>query len=246
MTFESFVQQYKEDKQNKLKESTWRSKEGVINNKFLPYFGKKKMYEITAKNIMTWQNKMIDYRDEKGEPYSPVYLRALKKQLAAIFNHAVKFYNLPKSPLANVETMGKSRGKEIEFWTKTEYMTFIEEVMDKPISYYAFLCLYWTGMRVGELLALIPSDFDFEKSTVSITKSYQRFEKKDIITCPKTEKGNRVIKLPQFLSEEMKEYINQLYKIDEDARIFPITKSYLHHEMTRGSQKSGVKRIAIH
>ena len=46
--------------------------------------------------------------------------------------------------------------------------------MDKPLSFYAFEMLYWCGIREGELLALTPADFDFEKGTVSINKSYQR------------------------------------------------------------------------
>ena len=46
--------------------------------------------------------------------------------------------------------------------------------------------------------------------------------------------------------EEMKDYIDSLYEVDDDARIFPITKSYLHHEMRRGSEKAGVKKIRIH
>ena len=85
--------------------------------------------------------------------------------------------------------MGKAKNKEKEFWTKDEYMKFIDEMLDKPISFYAFEMLYWTGMRLGELLALTPSDFDFERKTVSISKSYQRIRKKDIITSPKTEKA---------------------------------------------------------
>ena len=68
-------------------------------------------------------------------------------------------------------------------------MKFIDEMLDKPISFYAFEMLYWTGMRLGELLALTLSDFDFERKTVSISKSYQRIRKKDIITSPKTEKA---------------------------------------------------------
>ena len=48
--------------------------------------------------------------------------------------------------------------------------------MDKPLSYYAFELLYWCGVREGELLALSPSDFNFEKRTLRINKSYQRLE----------------------------------------------------------------------
>ena len=37
-----------------------------------------------------------------------------------------------------------------------------------------------------------------------------------------------------------------LYGLKEDERIFTISKSYLHHEMNRGSKVSGVKRIRVH
>ena len=96
------------------------------------------------------------------------------------------------------------------------------------------------------MLALTPADLDFEKCTVRINKSYQRIGKRDVITDPKTPKSNRTIKMPQFLAEEMQEYLNQLYGIGKNDRIFEITKSYLHHEMDRGSQEAGVKRIRIH
>ena len=96
------------------------------------------------------------------------------------------------------------------FWTQEEYQKFSEAMMDKPVSFYAFEMLYWCGMRVGELLALTPMDFDFEKSTVSISKSYQRLDGRDIITDPKTAKSNRVIKMPDFLCEDMIEYQSQL------------------------------------
>ena len=49
------------------------------------------------------------------------------------------------------------------FWTKEEYLKFADVMMDKPVSYYAFEILYWCGLRMGELLALTPADFNFEK-----------------------------------------------------------------------------------
>ena len=52
--------------------------------------------------------------------------------------------------------------------------------------------------------------------------------------------------MPDFLCEEMKEYIDSLYGVSENDRIFPISKSYLHHEMDRGAKAAGVKRIPIH
>ena len=132
------------------------------------------------------------------------------------------------------------------FWTKEEYLKFAEAMMDKPVSYYAFEMLYWCGIRLGELLALTPKDFDFEKQTLTINKSYQRLNGKDVITSPKTKKSNRTIKMPKFLCEEMQDYIGMLYEIEENERLFRITKHYLHHEMDRGAKEAGVKRIRIH
>ena len=69
---------------------------------------------------------------------------------------------------------------------------------------------------------------------------------KDLITTPKTEKSNRVISMPQFLQDEMKEFIGMNYGIGPNDRLFPVTKKYLHHEMDRGTKQTGVKRIRIH
>ena len=142
--------------------------------------------------------------------------------------------------------MGKEEYKEMLFWTTEEYKKFSEAVIDKPVSFYAFEMLYLTGMRMGELLALTMEDFDFEKNTVRINKSYQRLQGQDYITSPKTVKSNRTIKLPKFLAEEMQEYFAMLYDQTPTDRIFQVTKSFLHHEMERGSEAVGVKKIRIH
>lgn len=106
--------------------------------------------------------------------------------------------------------------------------------------------LYWCGIRLGELLVLVPSDFDFERNIVTISKFYQRLKGKDMITSPKTVKSNRTIKMSSFLCDEMKEYIHMFYEIGKKERLFQIIKSYLHHEMDRGAKKAEVKRIRIH
>ena len=246
MTFASFVEQYTADMKTRIKENTWATKDHIIRTKLLPYFGKLKMCNITAQQIITWQNEMLDHKDENGKKYSPAYLRSVNNQLSAIFNHAVRYYDLRENPCKKAGSMGKKKNRKMLFWTKEEYLKFAEVMMDKPLSFYAFEMLYWCGIREGELLALTPADFDFEKCTVSITKSYQRLNGQDLITTPKTEKSNRVIKMPQFLADEMQDYLKQLYGIKPNDRMFTVTKSYLHREMDRGAKEAGVKRIRIH
>lgn len=246
MTFESFCDTYTVDMKNRLKENTWHTKEHIMRTKILPYFSKRKIDEIQPKDVIAWQNEMIKGKDKNGNAYSPVYLKTLHNQLSAIFNHAVKFYGLKDNPAAKVGNMGKAKGREMLFWTQEEYEKFSFVVMNKPVSFYAFEMLYWCGIREGELLALTPADFDFERGTVTISKSYQRIDRRDVITDPKTPKSNRMIKMPQFLVEEMQEYIDQIYGIEKGSRIFELTKSYLYREMTRGASEADVKRIRVH
>ena len=246
MTFASFFEIYEADKKKRVKENTWESKSHVIRTKILPYFGERKIAEIEPKDVIAWQNEMLAYKGENGEVYSPTYLKTIHAQLSAIFNHAVRFYHLPGNPAQKAGTMGSEEHKEMLFWTKEEYLKFADAMMDKPLSYYAFEMLYWCGVRLGEMLALTPSDFDFERNTVTINKSYQRLKGRDVITSPKTTKSNRTIKMPHFLCEEMQEYIGMLYEISGDERMFQVTKSYLHHEMDRGAKAANVKRIRIH
>ena len=242
MLFKDF---YK-DMRSRLKQNTWEHKAHVIQSKILPYFGDKPMKDIQARDVLSWQNELLRHRDKNGKPYSETYLKNLHNQLSCIFNHAVRYYDLGVNPAAKAGSIGVKNAKEMNFWTKDEYMQFSEVMMDKPVSFYAFEMLYWCGIREGELLALTPADFDFEKQTVSITKSYQRIKGQDVITDPKTKKSNRTIKMPDFLCEEMQEYISMLYDQKSDERIFTISKSYLHHEMDRGVKETGLKRIRIH
>ena len=95
----------------------------------------------------------------------------------------------------------------------------------------------------AELLALTSQDIDFDNKVIRITKSYQRLEGKDVITDPKSKRN---VSMPDFSCEELKDYIGRLYGILPTDRIFHLTKSFLHHEMTRGAEKAGVKRIRIH
>ena len=246
MTFSKFYEIYEVDVRHRVKETTWENKETMVKTKIIPFFGERKMTDITPKDVRHWQKKMIEHIDGDGNTYSQAYLATLHAQLSAIFNHAVKFYDLKNNPAKIAGGMGSKNGGNIMFWTQDEYKEFISCVMDKPLSFYGFEILYWCGVRIGELLALTPKDFNFERKTLSITKNYQVVRGKKMILTPKTAKSVRTIYMPDFLSEEIEEMIEGMYEIDEDDRIFPLSKRYFQHEMDRGCELSGVKRIRLH
>ena len=117
MTFENFVAVYVADMKGRIKENTWGTKEHIIYKKLVPYFGKRKMCDIHSKEVMAWQNEMLNHKGKDGKPYSPVYLKTLHNQLSAIFNHAVRHYNLKVNPAAQVENQER-RLKELALAVK--------------------------------------------------------------------------------------------------------------------------------
>lgn len=144
MKFEDFWKMYCADMETRLREHTMRTKKYIVELKILPYFGDKRVNDITAADIRQWQNELI----KMG--YSPTYLKTINNQLSAIFNYAVRYYDLKSNPCVKAGSMGKSKAEEMDFWTGEEFRKFIDSVMNKRLSYMAFMTLYWTGMRMGD------------------------------------------------------------------------------------------------
>lgn len=238
MLFSSLVDLYLADMKTRLRLSTVTTKEYIIRSKILPYFSNLRVDQITPAHIRRWQNELI----EQG--FADTYLRTIHVALSTIFNYAKRYYNLKENPCQKAGTIGKPKAQRLDFWTPAEYQRFIACFKDEPIAYNAFQLLYWTGIRIGELLALSSADFDFERKCVLITKSYQRISRQDIITEPKTEKSKREILLPDFLCEELQAYISRKAGLEE--RLFPFTKTYFNSKLDRGCKRSGVKRIRVH
>lgn len=246
MRFSSFYELYEADVRPRVRATTWDQKQNVIKSKILPYFGKKKMSSITAKDIMAWQNELMTRTRKNGKPYTETYLRTVDNQLSAIFNHAVRYYGLAKNPVVEAGRIGEKNAEEMSFWTTDEYLRFSETLLGTPAHFYAFEILYWCGIREGELLALTPSDIDFEKGTLSITKSFTRLKGEDIVGPPKTKKSIRSVQMPAFLVEELKEYLSIEADIKPEDRIFPVTKHALRAIIKRGAKAAGLKQIRVH
>ena len=242
MTFQNLYEIYMEDMAARLKQSTLLTKKAVLQTHILPFFGSKPINEIKASDVRRWQAKLMSSPNN----YSQTYLKKINTELNSIINYAKRFYNLNTNPCGKAGTIGKAKAEEMDYWTYDEYIAFREGVKDKSLSYICFEVLYWTGIREGELLALSPADIDLDNKTISINRTYQRIEGKDVFTSPKTRKSKRKIPIPDFLYQELSDYIQSRYMLDADERLFPVTKSYLSHEMIRGCKNTGVKKIRIH
>ena len=246
MTFETLVDLYYEDSTHRVRRSTKNTKRSMIDTHVLPVFKLKVVSEITNADIRRWQNLMLKKKNPRnGQPYKPTYLRSINSQLSTILNFAVEFYNLQKNPCSRVKSIGKKRADEMKFWTLDQFNEVI--ACEKlPAYHVAFMTLYWTGMRVGELLALCPKKLFDDTKSLNITETYKREEGEDVFDDPKTENSIRTVSMPDFLYHELKQYMDALYGLKSDDRIFYFTKSALNKELDRIAEKAGVERIRVH
>jgi len=242
--FSSLVENYLDDMSHRLKPTTMENKRNIIDSKLLPYFSKLKVCDIDTIKIRKWQNELISYRDEYGKPYSPTYLKTVNNQMSAILNYAMKHYNLASNPCRAAGSIGRSRAEEMQFWTQEQYEVFSSNIQKSAVKL-AFDILFYTGIRSGELLALTPADILPDKR-LSINKNYAKIKGQELFLEPKTPKSKRNISIPDFLYDDIQEYVAKLYGIQPTDRIFYFTKHALDKEIKRIAEKTGLPPIRVH
>lgn len=242
--FSNLVENYMEDMSHRLKPTTMENKRFIITGKLLPYFGNQKVCDIDTIKIRKWQNELLSYRDETGSPLSQTYLKTVNNQLSAIMNYAVRHYRLSNNPCRAAGSIGKSHAEEMRIWTQEQYEQFSGAIQKSSVKL-AFDILFYTGMRSGELLALTPADI-LPSKRISINKNYAKVNGEELFLEPKTPKAKRCISIPDFLYDDIKEYVSKLYGIEKGERIFYFTKSALDKEIKRIADKAGLPRIRVH
>lgn len=242
ITFEHLCQHYLSDNEGRLKPTTQYTSKNIIRNWLLPVFSDMPINQITPLMIRKWQTELMQHSN-----LAPTYQRSINTKLSALFNYAVKYYNLPENPVHKAGTIGSSRSPHLSFWTLDEFKTFLSGLTDeKDVSFrVAFTTLFFTGLRLGELLALTPADCDFQAHTLRINKNYVQVTGAKIIQTPKTSKSNRTISIPLFLCKVLQSHINRLYSPDQRI-FFNLNKSSLTRKLKATARETGVKVIRLH
>lgn len=250
VTFNRLYDDYIEDCTHRLRATTVSGKRFLFETKILPFFGKLAINTIDARSVRKWQNWLLQQKNKQDEPLSQTYIKTINNQLSAIFNYAVKFYELKTNPLHKTGSIGKKHADEMNFWTLDDFDKAMAHFEPNDPHDYQFLTIYnmlfYSGVRQGELLAITLNDFDFEAKTVRINKSYARLNKKDIISDPKTPKSKRTIHLPEFLFDMLTEYVETLVGYHPTQRLFPVAKSSMSRRLDTAARNTKVQRIRVH
>lgn len=258
MLFEDVVVKYMENRKlRNLKLSSLTNKQFLIDKHLIPTFGKIPVNEITPNQIEAWQKALVN---DKAD-YALSYIYIINNLLKSILHYAVRILGLPKNPAEATEKIGVARNDRFDYWTKDEFNRFITMLLDKKanakagikrkcndyILSMAFILLFYTGLREGELLALTGNDIDIATRTITINKTYKRVNGKDVISPPKTKSGNRKIKISEGLAEKIKAFLEAFPERNPKDRIFEsLNVSVLFRAIHSTAKLAGLKEIRIH
>ncbi len=237
ITFKDLRESFIEYKSSRVKSTTLKTLRYTLIGQIGPFFDNKPIRDITTADVLYWQNQMV--KSSRKE----TTINKINSRLSEVFEYGVKYYGLPKNPC--LETIGtqKRASESIDFWTLDEYNAFISHVT--AIDYrMVFELLFYTGMRIGELLALTLSDIDFDKNTITINKTLPRCE--DETTTPKTLNSIRVVSIPNDVMEHLKDYTSRIYDITDHNRLFFMGYQTIIRHKNRICNDHNIRQIRLH
>lgn len=154
----------------------------------------------------------------------------------------------------NFEIKDKPKDSEINFWTPEEYNMFIKTVNDQ-FDKLLYQFLYYTGLRIGEMIALTWKDINFEEKTIRVNKSFTNKceELPYLITDPKTKNSIRIVDLDDDLLNILKSHYKseiKIFNFNTDMYMFGNTNHVAYttfkNHLDANISKANIKRITPH
>jgi len=246
--FSDIYNEYITYKKEYIKDSTYYEMIKTFEKHILPYFSEMKIGDITKTTILDFQQTLNNY--------SYKYKSKIRTFLYSMYKYLFYYYDVD-NVIARVEAFKKPKiKKEISIWNINEFETFIntfDNSNDGIIYKTFFTFLYYTGCRLGEVLALNFNDFNLFEKTVSINKNLSTKTSNNTsysVTSPKTISSYRKILIPEKLLTQLLIYINEFQETKYSKFFFGLEKPLDDHTIYRRLEEhckiSNIKKIRIH
>ncbi len=176
----------------------------------LPHLGNYKLEELTPFVLQKFVTDLtVNGNKRTGKGLSPNFVKAIISAVQNSLKTAHLVGYLPEYT-ANKIKRPKINEKKVSCFTLAEQKKIETAALDAKKDKYKgiVLCLY-TGLRIGELLALSWEDIDFEKGILTVSKTCRdgniNGKHIRISDTPKTENSRRQIPLSKTILKMLKE-----------------------------------------
>jgi integrase len=252
-----FLRYAEQDRQ--LKPSTLRGYRSIMQAHLLPAFGERPLEQITSEDIEEWRAGLcaVDGPRSHGPAHGKTgagsqILSQLPRPLSnnsknhimvllhGVFARACKVWKLPANPVAAVERYPTRLSGDIEVFSPEEVWALVrasESEQDGAL----FLTAAFTGLRLGELIALRWRDIDFAGSLVRVRSSWSI----GALTTPKSGKVRSVPLAPEVAQALAKLAQRELFAGEDDLVFAGTVGDYLDDSALRRRYKRALKRAGL-
>jgi len=255
MTTQNLLTEWLENYQKEhVKARTYQRYRGLISMHISPSLGEKKITELGRKEIQEFlATQKKDGNLRNGEKLSATSTNMMLTLLNLAFEYACDMEYVEENPCVRVRRV-KSESKKIEAFTREEQKAIektIEGSEDRRL-HGILLCLY-SGLRIGELLALTWNDVDLERGVIKVTKTVYRERDENgewrlFEDLPKTKASDRVIPLPEYMVEVLRQDLasaRSQYVVEnkKGERMSIRSYQYLFEKLT---ERAGARKLNFH
>lgn len=224
ITFEDVFYEWLSFKERVVKCTSYYKLKHTLTKHILNFFKKYKLHSIKTTTINSWYTYLKETNTEQK------YQNSIIGYLKEILNYAKDNYEFDGKVVAKIQKkrIDKDTSKVNDalwnFWTDKEFNTFIKYV-DDPFYYIIFNFIYYTGLRIGELIALNWNNVNLERKEIYIKDNFtNKIEgKKSAIIDPKSKNSIRTVDLDDDTAEMLKkhyEHEKNLYGFSKDWYVF--------------------------
>ena len=212
-----------------IRPSTAETYTNVIENHIIPELGHIRLSKLTSIQVQRFynnlrQNGRLDRKGNPiGEPLSASSVKHIHMILSGALKQAVKERIIQFNPCDNCK-VPKPEKKEMKILPQDKIAAYLDEA--KRLGVYEMFFLELTsGLRRGELLALLWSDLNVDTRMLTVNKQISRLNGELVISVPKTENSIRTVALSEQTVELL---INEHEKHPESPLMFcsPKNNSY--------------------
>lgn len=237
-----------------IKARTYNRYQGLIEMHIVPALGDRDISSLSRKEIQNFLiNQKKDGNMRSKETLSATSTNMMLSLLNLAFEYACDMEYIKENPCIRIRR-ARADTKKVEAFSTDEQRAVEAEIAksgDRRL-HGIILCLY-TGLRLGELIALTWSDIDFKLGTLKVTKTAYRAQNEYgiwnlCIDTPKTESSERLIPLPKYITDMLSQDRNvaktpYIVENKKAERMSIRSYQYLFERLT---EKAGVRKLNFH
>lgn len=255
-SFDELFSLYRKKAEAEFAPSSFYDLNWIFEKFVFPYFSGKSIPTITKADYATWQTELWATKKDNGELYAQKYLNKIRSMFGTFLSWVEDTYDIPNLFRQIKKPKRKEAKKEMQIWELEEFVKF-QATIDDIVWKTFFMSLFYSGCRVGEILALSDNDVFLDNGVYNlrISKNVSRKtvnpDQPYVVSAPKTPSSNRVIALPGVMTEQLNKYI-EYKKANNITGTFlfggdhPIPQTTYGRYFQNYTNAAAVKKIRIH